>query len=285
VRGGSPRLSPDGRWVAFQGSCDRGYCEKLLVVPSAGGDPRPLADNVLQSTWSPDGRHLLAYGPIDEQTGRLLVVDRKGGREVEVARGNLVGWSYSPNGDEIAYGRQQGAHADVFVVSATGGTTHPVTQDGRSSSPVWTAKGIVVSRAASGRRIPHHGWGANELWLIDPEDGNQRSLSGPLPRRILGSGITGPTPVAWSGRALLAGLVNEFGWPPYAVDPRTKTVRRIGDLGFGATADGLSHDGRRVLVEAGNLESVKNRRVLVLPFAGGKARIIARFAGDASWNL
>jgi Tol biopolymer transport system component len=60
ARGGSPRLSPDGRWVAFQGSCERGYCEQLLVVPSAGGDPRALADNVLQSAWAPDGRHLLA---------------------------------------------------------------------------------------------------------------------------------------------------------------------------------------------------------------------------------
>ena len=285
ARGGSPRVSPDGRWVAFQGSCDRGYCEKLLVVRSAGGDPRPLAENVLESTWSPDGRYLLAWAPINEQTGRLLVVDREGGREVEVARGNLVGWSFSPHGDEIAYGRQEGAHSDVFVVSATGGTARPLTHDGRSSSPVWTAKGILVSRAISGRRIPHHGWGANELWLIDPDGGNPRSLSGPLPPRILGSGITGLTPVAWSDGALLAGLINEFGWPPYAVDPRTKTVHRIGSLDFGATADGLSRDGRRVLVEAGGLESARNRRVLVLPFAGGKARIIARFAGDASWNL
>jgi hypothetical protein len=204
---------------------------------------------------------------------------------VEVARGNLVGWSYSPDGDEIAYARQRGAHADVFVVSATGGTTHAVTHDGRSSSPVWTTKGIVVSRAISGRRIPHRGWGANELWLIDPGGRNPTSLSGPLPRRMLGSGITGLTAVAWSDGALLAGLINEFGRPPYAVDARTKTVRRIGDLGFGATTDGLSRDGRRVLVEAGNLDGARNRRVLVLPFAGGKARVIARFAGDASWNL
>jgi hypothetical protein len=57
---------------------------------------------VLQNAWSPDGRHVLAYGPINEETGRLVVVDRKGGREVGVARGNLVGWSYSPHGDEIA---------------------------------------------------------------------------------------------------------------------------------------------------------------------------------------
>jgi hypothetical protein len=201
------------------------------------------------------------------------------------SRGNLVGWSYSPHGDEIAYTRQRAAHADVFVVPATSGLARPVTHDGKSSSPVWTTKGIVVSRAISGQRIPHRGWGANELWLIDPDGGSPRSLSGPLPRRILGSGITGLTPVAWSGGALLGGLINEFGRPPYAVDSRTKTMRRIGDLGFGATADGLSHDGRRVLVEAGNLDGARNRRVLVLPFAGGKARVIARFAGEASWNL
>ena len=283
--GGSPRLSPDGRWVAFQGSCDRGYCDKLLLIPSGGGKLRTLADNVLESTWSRDGRRLLAYRTVSEEVGRLLVVDRDGGGTVAVARGNLVGWTFSPNGKEVAYGRDVKGRDDVFVVPAQGGTPRRITHDGRSASPVWTTKGILISRGVSGRRIPHHGWGANEIWLVDSGGVNPTSLSGPLPAHILGSGITGLIPVAWLHGALLAGLINEFGSPPYAFDPRAKTVRPIGKLGFGGVADGLSRDGRSVLVEAGNTETVRNRRVVVLPFAGGKGRLIARFAGDASWNL
>jgi WD40-like Beta Propeller Repeat len=282
--GGSPQISPDGRWVAFQGSCDRGYCDKLLVVPSSGGKPRSVADNVLRSTWSPDGRRLLTYRPVNEEVGRLLVVDREGGATVQVAQGNLIGWSFSPSGDAIAFGRDLKGKDDVFVVPAHGGASRRITHDGRSTSPVWTSKGILISHAINGP-IPHHGWGANEVWLIDSDGGNPRSLSGRLPARILGSGVTGLTPVAWSDGSLLAGLINEFGWPPYAVDTRTKTVRPIANLGFGAVADGLSRNGRNVLVEVGSTEGTGRRRVVLLPFAGGRARLIARSAGDASWNL
>ena len=284
ARGGSPQLSPDGRWVAFRKPCGR-YGDCLFVVSGAGGERRLLARNAFPGAWSSDGRRILGYRAVSEENGRLLVVARDGGKPVSVAYGNLVGWSFSPDGKEVAYALQRGAHADVSVVSASGGTARRVTNDGRSNSPVWTAKGILVSRAIVGRRIPHHGWGANEIWLVDPRSGNLRSLSGPLPAGILGSGITGLMPIAWSEGSLLAGLINEFGSPPFAVDSRGKTVRRIGDFGFAGFAEGLSHDGRQVLVEAANIERNRNQRVIVMPFAGGSGRVIARFAGDASWNL
>jgi Tol biopolymer transport system component len=196
-----------------------------------------------------------------------------------------VGWSFSPDGKQVAYALQRGAHADVFVVSSRGGKSRRVTRDGRSSSPVWTARGILVSRAVEGKRIAHHGWGASEIWLVDPAGGSLRSLSGPLPARILGQGITGLDPVAWSDDSVLAGLINEFGSPPFAVDPRTRTIRQIGNFGFAGFAEGLSRDGRRVLVEAADMQRDRNQRVIVMPFAGGPERVIARFAGDASWNL
>jgi Tol biopolymer transport system component len=244
-----------------------------------------LARNAFPGPWAADGRRILAYRAVSEENGRLLVVARDGGKPVEVAYGNLVGWSFSPDGKQVAYALQRGAHSDVFVVPAGGGTAQRVTDDGRCNSPVWTPKGIIVSREVVGRRIPHHGWGASEIWLVDPHSRDLRSLSGPLPARVLGSGITGLMPIAWSGGSLLAGMINEFGSPPFAVDPRTKTVRRIGDFGFAGFAEGLSHDGRQVLVEAANTERDRNQRVVVMPFAGGPGRVIARFAGDASWNL
>ena len=121
--------------------------------------------------------------------------------------------------------------------------------------------------------------------MMDPDGGNRRSLSGPLPARVLGQGISGLEPVAWSNGALLAGLINEFGSPPYAVDPQTKTLRQIGRFGFRGVAEGLSHDGRHVLVETGGVELVRTQHVEVVPFAGGEGRVISRFAGEASWNL
>jgi hypothetical protein len=284
ARGGSPQLSPDGHSVAFRHTCDH-FGECLFVVASAGGKRRLLARNAFPAAWSSDGRRILAYRAASEENGRLLVVARDGGTPVAVAYGNLVGWSFSPDGREVAYARQHGAHADVFVISARGGRARRVTNGGRSSSPVWTAKGILVSRAMAQRRIPHNGWGANEIWLVDPRSGKLRSLSGRLPARILRPGIAGLKPVAWSEGALLAGLMNEFGSSPFAINPRARTIRQIGNFGFEAFAEGLSHDGRQVLVEAATVEGNRNRRIIVIPFGGGPGRVIARSAGDASWNL
>lgn len=284
ARGGSPQLSPDGRWVAFRRPCGHsGDC--LFLISSAGGKARLLARDAFPSFWSSDGRRILAYRAVTEEVGRLVVIAEDTGKTVTVASGNLVGWSFSPDGKEVAYALQRGAHADVYVVPARGGNSRRITHDGRSNSPVWTARGILVSRAITGRRVPSNGWGANEIWLVDPHNGTLRSLSGPLPARILGSGISGLRPIAWADGSLLAGLINEFGSPPFAVDPHSRAVRQIGNFGFAGFAEGLSHDGRRMLVEAADMQRDRNQRVIVMPFAGGPQRVIARFAGEASWNL
>src|SRR5204863_3833736 len=120
AQGGSPQLSPDGRWVVFRHTCGQ-YGECLFVVPSRGGKPRLLARNAFPGSWSSDGRRILGYRPVSEEKGRLLVVARDGGELVAVAYGNLVGWSFSPDGKEVAYALQRGAQADVFVVSSRGG--------------------------------------------------------------------------------------------------------------------------------------------------------------------
>jgi hypothetical protein len=280
-----PELSPDGRWVAFEGACNptRG-CGDLFVVPSVGGKARRLEGDVAQIEWSRDSRRMLAYHPVSENGGRLLVLDRVNRRHILIARGGLNGWSFSPDGTHIAFSKERRAKCDVCVASAEGGQAHQITHDGSSAFPAWTRHGIVFSRLIFGPGIPNRGWSAHELWRIDA-DGSGRSLSGPLPAPILGQGISGLEPVAWSNGALLAGLINEFGSPPYAVDPQTKSVRKIGRFGFRGVADGLSRDGRQVLVETGNVELDRTQHVEVVPFAGGKGHTIARFAGEASWNL
>jgi hypothetical protein len=173
ARGRGPQISPDGRWVAFEGSCDgSGACEDLFVVATSGGRPRLRARRTFATAWTADSR----------------------------------------------------------------------------------------------RR-------------------NRRQLSGPTPRRLLGSGITGLVPIAWRSGVVVAGLANEFGAPPYVVDPRRHTVRELGRYGYHAWPDGLSRDGRAVLVEAANVEVDRFQRVEVIPVRGGRAKVIARYAGEASWNL
>jgi len=55
-----PRLSPDGKWVAF--SSNRMGNEDVFVIPVTGGEPRQITFNTTSDTvlnWTPDGRRII----------------------------------------------------------------------------------------------------------------------------------------------------------------------------------------------------------------------------------
>jgi len=61
-RGQLPRFSPDGSQIAYYAQ-DTG-ASRQFVIPANGGQPSRVADAFLSwsSVWSPDGKHLVAYG-------------------------------------------------------------------------------------------------------------------------------------------------------------------------------------------------------------------------------
>ena len=62
-------------------------------------------------------------------------------------------------------------------------------------------------------------------------------------------------------------------WGP--IEVATGSVRRIGDYSHHAQVDGLSRDGRNVLVGDCSVELNRHWRVDVTPYAGGRARPVA----------
>ena len=237
VRGVWPAVSPDGRWIAFH-RCGEFHCD-LYLVPASGGTARPLARRADSPQWAPTSDRIVASRSVTSRETALVSVDAEGSREVELVRGVFYGWSISPSGDEVVYARAgassperfTGAHIDLFVIGIEGGEPRRLTDDGRSGFPVWGPDTIAFARL-----LPYRGWGRHEIWRIEPDGEGRRPVTGRLPKRLLGSGITGLIPVAWSsdGRALVASWANEFGGPPYAVDPQTGAIRKIGDFGFSA---------------------------------------------------
>jgi dipeptidyl aminopeptidase/acylaminoacyl peptidase len=282
--GSRPAISPDGRWVAFEGgreaTFEPRFCKDLKLVPTAGGRPRVLLRAARSPGWSPDSKRVGALQDLDEQRRALVVIEIETGKATTVARGP-IDVSFSPRGNEIAYSRGEVfGKVDVYVSDADGGNERRVTDDSSSAYPVWGPREIAFARI-----VPYRGWGAHEIWVVRP-DGSGRRLLTRTPRALLDQGIVGLVPVAWSadGKALLAGLANEFGAVPYAVDPHTGSVHRTGEFDYSASPEGLSRDGRFVLVSYTPTEQPARARIEVVPYANGSGRLIARRAGDASWN-
>jgi dipeptidyl aminopeptidase/acylaminoacyl peptidase len=139
-RDGSPRWSPDGRWLAFVSN--RGEDKKtpanLYVMPANGGEPRKLTDlkqGVEAPAWSPDSKRIafaarVADEAYDEEDDRL----RKPRRFTRVFfKLDSVGWT----GDR---------RTQVFVVDASGdGEAKQLTEgDYENGAPAWLDEKTIV---------------------------------------------------------------------------------------------------------------------------------------------
>ena len=127
---GSPRWSPDGRYLAFVSTRGAGTRPQLWLIRSDGGEPWQLTDLpggvAGDLAWSPLGDQIAFLGVVDDPppagaTPAPLVVDR--------APYKRDGLGFLPPGHGAA----------VFVVAVTDGQVRQVT-DGQGSpmSPAWS---------------------------------------------------------------------------------------------------------------------------------------------------
>jgi len=104
---GTPRFSPDGRWIAYTAALE-GNAD-VWVIPAAGGEPRrltwhPGAD--LVQDWTPDGKAVLFTSGRSVHTTRytqLFTVPLAGGMPTKLPIPNAARATYSPDGSHIVY--------------------------------------------------------------------------------------------------------------------------------------------------------------------------------------
>lgn len=109
-RVGAPRVSPDGRWVAYTISTtsleDEKSYTRVWMVPAAGGDAVPLTaakKSASSPEWSPDGRYLSFQAARDGGKTQVWVLDRRGGEAwalTDVEQG-VSGHAWSPDGARL----------------------------------------------------------------------------------------------------------------------------------------------------------------------------------------
>jgi Tol biopolymer transport system component len=257
-----PRISPDGRWVAFSRNAD------VYAVSSAGGRAWLVARNVVPGPWSPTSRYL-----VTESNEALYATDVETRRRVTIDRGaTIYGASFSPSGEEVVWARKRGngylveGGVDLFRARVDGTGTTRLTRGGKSAGPVWGPKRIAFGRV---RRSGNVHIPISELWTMRPRgDGFRRLARG------------NHVPIEWSadGRHLLTSTVSASRMTSSALDVETGTIRTL-VRGRNVFALALSRDGRFALVWI-------HRNLVRVSWDGRSQTVLARNVDElADWNL
>jgi len=171
----SPRWSPDGSLIAFEGLRGEGFqaSRHMWTMEPDGRHERELTHFELASDgafeWSPDGRWI-AYAAYLEGGNRVRVVGRTGEGRRTLARVDrwVESISWSPDGRALAIGSYGGALKLVDV--ASGDARTPVEKLVGCQSPAWSPDGEWL--AFEGKAD-----GDAEIWLLNVQTGATTQLT------------------------------------------------------------------------------------------------------------
>ncbi|WP_033442908.1 S9 family peptidase [Saccharothrix sp. NRRL B-16314] len=264
----APRISPDGRWVAFLRVTARGKAPQLHVMPADGGEARRVTDLELGAgvpVWAPDSRRLAFTARVPERGryGAPLVEGEEAPAPDAEAPRHITRLDYRL--DDVGFTADR--HARLFAVDALDPDTEPVElTDGTFSAaePAWTADGEAVLFMADRDlgvaesfdndvyRVPASG-GAPEL-VVRTAGWAARPVALPDGGVLFYSAEHGPV----SGPGTVSGTVarNTSLW---RFDG--ERVTRLTDL---ETVDCEKAAGPPVVTDAGVLVAVRNRGAVEL---------------------
>ena len=278
--GHSPKISPDGRWVAWvkDGSPD----QVMMRLADRSRKARVVARSsaIADLQFSPDSKLLgLVVGR------RLFVYDIRERDEVKAASGSIRGFSFSPDSGSVAFGTAgtsgaSDAPSDLYSFSLEDEVRNRITRDRKSLNPLWGPAGIVHDRMrVRGGDAPSY-----NVFTIKPDGGSLRRIT---TLRIPGlmSGLV-PLEQSADGRRLLANFVGQDTQVAFRVNLVNGKAKALDDdfenglVGFDLTAD-----GRTVLGHTGGPDPTARHDVVTVPYAGGDPEVLVRRAGFPDWSL
>lgn len=169
--------SPDGKKIAF--TTERTGDPEIFLMNADGSGQVNLTNHPEfdgDPAWSPDGKTILFTTKRDGSGFRLYLMDPDGTNvrklPVKQTGGGPVFASWSPNGDRIAYGDEDGAAVEIFICDANGANTKKLTTlGGINVFPAWSA---------DGKRIAVEHWdtrgSTGSLWVVTVPDAVQTQL-------------------------------------------------------------------------------------------------------------
>jgi len=296
IEGGeTPHVSPDGTAIAYlhQGA---GNKQEMKLAPVAGGPTRTLMVGWREPfylEWSPDSKTIVALRGPELGKRKLVAIDVATGTQSVIATGFFSGFSFSPDGFELAYAKAGSEkfppRSDVFrtevpipgVVHIQAPQTQRLTEDHRSSYPLWAPQKIVFVKTLGAKKRKYGP--KNELYLMNPQGKQVKRLT----RTKVPALAQGLFPTDWSasGRQLLAEFEGQDISYGVKVNPKTgsqKPVGKAGEQGFVGAA--LSDDGKLVLGFEGGFDPGNSHDVVTIPYGGGKPKVLAMNAFEPDWS-
>jgi WD40 repeat protein len=278
--GHSPKVSPDGRWVAWVkiGSPD----QLMMRLADRSRKARVVARStaVGEIEFSPDSK-LLGF----VVSRRLFVYDIREREEVKAASGSLRGFSFSPDSGSVVFGTAGRSDAvdapsDLYSYALEDEVRTRITRDRKSLNPLWGPTGILHDRmrARSGDAPTYN------VFSVHPDGGSLRRITS-LRIPSLMSGLV-PLEVSANGRRLLANFIGQDTQVAFRVNTQTGRAKALDDdFENGLVGFGLSADGQTVLGHTGGPDPNARHDVVTIPYGGGDPEILVRRAGFPDWSL
>ena len=181
----NPRLSPDGKTVAFTGQYDGNM--DVFTVPIEGGEPKRLTwhpGGDMVTGWTPDGRNVIFTSTREGHptaTIKFFQVSTNGGTPIALIVPQASMGDMSPDGKWMAY--QPNTFWDPEWRNYRGGQAQPIyvlnlstyelkrtrqADNERHVNPIWFGTKIYH---LSERDF------ANNIWSYDPQTGNEEQIT------------------------------------------------------------------------------------------------------------
>jgi hypothetical protein len=278
--GHSPKVSPDGRWVAWIKSGTPDQVMMRLADRSRKARVVGRSSFVGELRFSPDSKSL---GLVLSR--RLFVYDIREREEVKAASGVIRGFSFSPDSGAVVFGTAGRSDAidapsDLYYFTLAERVRRRITRDRKSLNPLWGPNGIVHDRmnAREGDAPSYN------LFSIQPDGGSLRRITSlQIPSLI--SGLV-PLELSANGKRLLADFVGQDTQVGFRVNMENGKAKALDDdFENGFVGYNLSADGRTVLGHTGGPDPANRHNVVTMPYGGGEAEVLVRRAGFPDWSL
>jgi dipeptidyl aminopeptidase/acylaminoacyl peptidase len=204
---GSPRVSPDGEWVAYtvwsQDLEKDGSETRLWMVPTSGGPAIPMTatgNSARRPRWSPDGKYLTFLSTREGVEGtQVFALDMGGGEGVPLTciEQGVEAYDWSPDGrrlvllirdkktnekeadgpwvvdrlqfkdDYVGYLNRQRAHLYVWNVE-TKALVQLTSGDYEDWGPAWSPDGSQIAFTSNRTVEPDANYNT-DIWLVNPD--------------------------------------------------------------------------------------------------------------------